>query len=100
MFRLYMLGFFVYGLHMTTSSFFQSIGQPLKALALPFVRQGVVLIPMALFLGSRFGLDGALLAVPVADGVSFLLALLLIRVEFSAWNRRGMTGTSRSADSK
>ena len=100
MFRLYMLGFFVYGLHMTTASFFQSIGQPLKALALPFVRQGVVLIPMALFLGSRFGLDGALLAVPVADGVSFLLALLLIRVEFASWRRRGLLNSSTDPVSK
>ena len=85
---------------MTTASFFQSIGQPLKALALPFVRQGVVLIPMALFLGSRFGLDGARLAVPVADGVSFLLALLLIRVEFASWRRRGLLNSSTDPVSK
>lgn len=94
-FRLYMMGFFVYGLHMTTASFFQSTGQPLKALALPLVRQGVVLIPAALWLGSRFGLDGALFAVPIADGVSFLLSLILIKREFAAWDRKEMTQISK-----
>lgn len=98
-FRLYMLGFFVYGLHMTTASFFQSIGQPLKALALPFVRQGVILIPLALLLGSRFGLDGALFAVPIADAASFFLALLLIKLEFARWDRKGMTNASAAANS-
>lgn len=88
-FRLYMMGFFLYGLHMTTASFFQSIGQPLKALSLPLVRQGVILIPLALVLAARFGLTGALAAVPVADGVSFLLSLLLVKREFARWRRQG-----------
>lgn len=88
-FRLYMMGFFVYGLHMTTTSFFQSIGQPLKALSLPLVRQAVVLIPLALLLSRQFGLNGALLAVPTADAISFLLSLLLVKREFSRWKKRG-----------
>ena len=88
-FRLYMMGFFVYGLHMTTTSFFQSIGQPLKALALPVVRQAVVLIPLALFLARRFGLAGALIAVPIADVTAFLLSLILVRHEFRKWRKQG-----------
>ena len=88
-FRLYMLGFFTYGLHMTTASFFQSIGKAGKALALPLTRQAVVLVPLALVLSARFGITGALLAAPVADVVSCLLSLLLIRREFSAWRRAG-----------
>lgn len=88
-FRLYMMGFFAYGLHMTTASFFQSIGQPLKALTLPLARQAVVLIPLAWILSANFGLAGALLAVPAADLVSFLLSLLLIKREFYKWRRMG-----------
>lgn len=88
-FRLYMMGFLVYGLHMTTTSFFQSIGQPLKALALPVVRQAVVLIPLALFLAPRFGLAGALIAVPVADVASFFISLILVRHEFRKWRQQG-----------
>ena len=96
-FRLYMLGFFVYGLHMTTSSFFQSIGQPVKALTLPLVRQAVVLIPLSLILSAQFGLAGALLAVPVADGVSFLLSLLFIKHEFHKWRQAGWLQAKESA---
>ena len=96
-FRLYMLGFFTYGLHMTTASFFQSIGKPGKALALPLTRQAVVLVPLALVLSARFGMTGALLAAPVADVVSCLLSLVLIRREFSTWRHAGWLG-SQSAD--
>lgn len=74
---------------MTTTSFFQSIGQPLKALALPVVRQAVVLIPLALFLARRFGLSGALIAVPIADVTAFLLSLILVRHEFRKWRKQG-----------
>lgn len=88
-FRFYMLAFFIYGLHMTTTSFFQSIGQPSKALAIPVIRQAVVLIPLAIALGAKFGLDGALLAVPVADLVSFFLSLGLVTTEFRRWRKKG-----------
>lgn len=63
-FRVYMLAFFLYGIHMATSSFFQGIGRPVQALAIPLVRQAVVLIPLALLLSQAFGFNGALLAAP------------------------------------
>lgn len=88
-FRLYMLGFFVYGLHMATASFFQGIGRPGKSLAIPLVRQGVVLIPLALILSQIVGFNGALLAAPIADVVSFLLSLFLVRREFRQWRAQG-----------
>ena len=69
-FRVYMLAFFLYGIHMATSSFFQGIGRPVQALAIPLVRQAVVLIPLALLLSQAFGFNGALLAAPIADVVS------------------------------
>ncbi len=89
-FRLYMGAFFLYGLHMTTASFFQATGNPGKALLIPLARQGVFLIPLALLLSSGFGLDGALLAAPVADTASFLLSVLLVRAEFRGWRKRGL----------
>lgn len=88
-FRLYMLAFFLYGLHMTTASFFQGIGKPLKSLLIPLARQGIFLIPLAVSLSRRFGLDGALLAAPIADVLVFLLCLLLARTEFQGWRAAG-----------
>ncbi len=88
-FRLYMLTFFLYGLHMTTASFFQGVGKPGKALLIPLTRQGVFLIPLAILLASRLGVYGALLAVPVADAASFVLSLLLAVTEFRRWRQKG-----------
>ena len=87
-FRLYMAAFFLYGLHLATASFFQGIGRPVPSLAIPLARQGVFLIPLAILLSGRFGLDGALLAAPISDVLTFLLSLLLVRREFAVWRQR------------
>ncbi|WP_405726376.1 MATE family efflux transporter [Anaerotignum sp.] len=89
-FRLYMAGFFVFGLPNVTASFFQAIGSPKKALVVSLSRQVFFLIPLALFLSSRFGLDGALGAAPGADALTFLLAFLLLRREINGWKKKGM----------
>lgn len=89
-FHLYMLGFFVYGLPNVTASFFQAIGNSTKSLTVSLSRQVFFLIPFALVLSARFGMDGALGAAPVADALAFLLASLLLRKEIKAWKRQGM----------
>ena len=89
-FRLYMLGFFVYGLPNVTASFFQAIGNPPKALTVSLSRQVLFLIPLALFLSPRFGLDGALMAAPIADVLTFLLASTLLVKELQGWKKKGM----------
>lgn len=86
-FRVYMLAFFLYGLHMTTASFFQGIGKPVKALLIPLSRQAVFLIPLSIILSNAFGLDGALLAAPIADTLVFVLALTLALTEFRGWKK-------------
>lgn len=88
-FRIYMLAFFLYGLHMTTASFFQGIGKPSRALIISLVRQAVLMIPLSLILSGRFGLDGALMAAPVTDTLVFLLALTLAVSEFRQWKKKG-----------
>lgn len=89
-FRLYMLGFFVYGLPNVTASFFQAIGSPTKSLTVSLSRQVVFLIPLALLLSARFGMDGALGAAPIADGLTFLLAVCLLWRELRGWKKKGM----------
>lgn len=88
-FRLYMMAFFLYGVHMTTASFFQGIGRPSRSLLIPLVRQGVLLIPLALLMSRYLGLDGALLAVPIADVLTCLLCVVLAWSEFHGWKKRG-----------
>ena len=84
-FRLYMLAFFLYGLHMVTASFLQGIGKPGKALLIPLSRQALFLIPLSIALSSKFGLDGALIAAPIADILAFAMALILALREFKGW---------------
>ena len=88
-FRLYMLAFCLYGVHMTTASFFQGIGKPVKSLVIPLIRQGVLLIPLALLLSRHWGLDGALFAVPIADVLTCLLCVFLAWSEFRKWKKLG-----------
>lgn len=57
------------------SGFFQSIGQPKKAVLISLSRQILCLIPMVLILGNIFGQNGVLYALPVADVVSSAIAL-------------------------
>lgn len=60
------------------SGFFQSIGQPKKAVLISLSRQLLCLVPMVLILGSIFGQNGVLYALPVADVVSSATALALM----------------------
>ena len=89
-FSLYMAGFFVFGLPNVTASFFQASGHPKKALVVSLSRQVFLLIPLARILSSRFGLDGALGAAPIADLLTFILALILLVVEIKSWKKKGM----------
>ena len=88
-YRFYMMAFFVYGLPAVTASFFQAIGKPINALAISVYRQILFLIPLAIFLSSHYGLNGALLAAPIADILAFLFAMVLIVYEWKKWNEKG-----------
>ena len=90
-FRLYMMAFFLYGLHMVTASFLQGIGKPVKALLIPLSRQAIFLIPLAIILSGKFGLDGALIAAPIADALVFVLSLALAVGEFRSWKREQLS---------
>lgn len=82
-FKIYTMTFFIYGIHMATVSFFQGIGKPGKALSIPVFRQGICFIPFSILLSARFGLDGALAAVPIADLSASVLSLILAKREFA-----------------
>ena len=89
-FRIYMAVFFIYGLHLVTASFLQSIGKPTKALLIPIIRQAVFLIPLSIILSSKFGLNGAVMATPIADMAVFIVAVTLAVTEFRTWKKNGL----------
>ena len=70
-------------LQMMTTTFFQAINQPLKAAFLSLSRQILLVIPLVLILPLFMGLNGVFLAPVVADGISTLIAVLLLKQFFN-----------------
>lgn len=68
-----MLGIFTAGFQVVSTSYFQSTGQPMKASVLSMLRQLILLIPFILIMPLFLGLDGILIAGPMADIISALI---------------------------
>ena len=68
----------VTGLQLISTSFFQAIKQPVKAIIINISRQFVFLIPALIILSNKLGLDGIWLATPVADGLVIIPTVLLL----------------------
>ncbi|MDR0965696.1 MAG: MATE family efflux transporter [Myxococcales bacterium] len=67
----------VIGFQIITSTLFQSIGQPMKALLMSLSRQVIVLLPLLFVLPRLFGLDGIYASFPSSDLLSAMLAAAL-----------------------
>lgn len=67
------------GLFTTVSMGLQSVGQSGRAALVSICRQGIFFIPLVLVLPGYLGLLGAQIAQPVADAVTFLVALYYYR---------------------
>lgn len=80
-FRIYLLLCIFNGIQIPSGIFFQAIGKSSKSAILSLSRQIAFLIPAMFILSSVFGLMGILYAGPVADGIAFVLALILLKVE-------------------
>lgn len=79
-FRIFLLACPINGVQMVTGIFFQSIGKPRQAAILSLTRQIVYLIPATLLLPLALGVVGALWAGPVADGLAFITALIMLKL--------------------
>lgn len=80
-FRIYLLLVICNGIQMPTGIFFQAIGKGVKSAIISLSRQILILIPAMIILARIFGLTGVLVAGPVADGLSFVLATTLLLIE-------------------
>ena len=77
-FRVFTLLCFFNGFQIVSAIFFQSIGKAVTSGVISFSRQIIFLIPATMILCSIIGLNGVLWAGPVADGLAFVLALVLV----------------------
>lgn len=80
-FRTYLLVCVLNGVQMSSGIFFQAIGRSVKSIILSLSRQILFLIPAMVILGNLFGLNGLLYSGPVADGLAFCVAGILLILE-------------------
>ncbi len=80
--RIYALAFFTIGITMILTFFFQGIGKGLPSLVLASARQIIFLFPALLILPPLMGLTGVWVSFPVADSLSFVLAMVWTSIEF------------------
>lgn len=77
-FRTYLMLVICNGIQIPSGIFFQAIGKSTRSAILSISRQIVFLIPAFFILGKLFGISGILYAGPIADGLAFILAVLLL----------------------
>ena len=65
-----------------TSTFFTSIGKAIKGVFLSMTRQIIFLLPLILFLPTVWGIDGILMAGPIADFMAGVAAVIMVVMEF------------------
>lgn len=81
--RIFLFMFLINGIQLISANFFAAIGKAIKGVFLSLCRQVLFLIPLILILPVFFGIDGILFAAPIADGLAFLVTVLLIRKELT-----------------
>ncbi|HHX77175.1 MAG TPA: MATE family efflux transporter [Firmicutes bacterium] len=89
------------GIQMVAGGVFQALGSARAAFLLSMSRQILFLIPALFVLPLVFKLNGVWLSFPVADILSFFLALLFIKINFDIFKEGGhstQTGPSLSED--
>ncbi len=75
------------GFQMVTSTFFQSIGKPGKAIFLSVTRQVLFLIPCLLILPHYLGINGVWISMPIADALSIIISLTLLTNEIKKFKK-------------
>ncbi|MDR1781872.1 MAG: MATE family efflux transporter [Bacilli bacterium] len=90
---MWFLAFPLVGVGMVGGNYFQSIGKAVPAIFLSLTRQVIILIPLIFILPNFFGLDGVVMAQPIADvsstfiGVTCLiLSLKKLKKEMNSKN--------------
>lgn len=68
----------VVGFQIVSTSLFQSVGMPVRAMILSLARQVLFLIPLMLWLPSLYGVEGVWLSFPLSDILATIVSLVLV----------------------
>jgi Na+-driven multidrug efflux pump len=86
-FRVFLLFTFLNFLQPITSTFFTSIGKPVKGIFLSLTRQILFLLPLVVVLPLVWGIDGILYAGPISDFLAAVVTIIMAVVEFRAMKK-------------
>lgn len=90
--RIVFLLYPVIGFQIVSSSMFQSIGKPGKAILLSLTRQLLFLLPLLIILPPIFGTKGVWMSMPIADIISTVLAVVLITKQLRKFKQEENSG--------
>lgn len=93
-FRTYLMLCICNGIQIPSGIFFQAIGKAQKSAVLSISRQVAFLIPAMVVFGAMFGLNGVLYSGPFADGLAFVLAVILLIYEVKHLNKKSEISNS------
>ncbi len=97
-FRTYLMLCIFNGVQIPSGIFFQAIGKSVISAILSVSRQIVLLIPAMIILGNIFGVHGVLSAGPIADGIAFMIAFILIIREVRKLGKRSQESQALESD--
>ncbi len=86
-FRIFLLFTWINGVQPITTTFFTSIGKPVKGAFLSLTRQIIFFLPLLIILPVFFGIDGIIYTGPVADLLSAAVTIGMALFEFKAMKR-------------
>ncbi len=86
--RIFLMMLPIIGFQVVSSSYFQAVGKPVKAMMLSLSRQVLFLIPAVLILPRFFGLTGAFSAGPTADFLASVVTGILLYFELRHLDQR------------
>lgn len=86
-FRIFMLFTWINCIQPITSTFFTSIGKPIKGIFLSLTRQIIFFLPLLIVLPIFFGVDGVLYTGPIADVISAVVCIALAVHEFKTMKK-------------
>ena len=99
-FRIYALLIIGTSVQTPVGIFLQAIGKGGKSSLLSLSKQAVFPVLGMLLLGNLFGISGVLAARPVADGLSFLLAVILLMTELRTFGKSKAKSTALAGNEK
>ena len=80
-FRIFLMLCPLTGFQNIAAVYLQAVGKPVRSAILSLARQIIFFVPAALILPTFLGVEGVLWTGPVADGLAFVLSLILILCE-------------------